>query len=254
MKPLAVLALALALPAGAAASEKEDVLWSRLRAKVQDVEKRLDGVLGLSVKDLKTGTTFEVRPDEVFPHASTIKLAAVYELYRQAGDGKINLAQVTQPPMPRVKGGGVLQELGDKVSVSWRDLAVMMVAWSDNEATNVLNDTQTALLVRKAMLEALPAIIAAAAKPMEQIDKISILDARGLHGDGGGSDLSDGSGNLADSAVAAAMRYRVGGPLIDALMGELGLNGSSLNTLLAGAAAPEPKPPAVITEPGKPKK
>lgn len=52
-----------------------------------------------------------------------------------------------------------------------------------NEATNVLNDTQTALLIRRAMLDALPAIIAAASKPMEQIDKISIIDARGLHGD-----------------------------------------------------------------------
>ena len=140
MKPLAVLAIVFALPGGAAATEKEDVLWSRLRTRVQDVEKRLDGVLGLSVKDLKTGTTFEVRPDEVFPQASSIKLAVLYELYRQAGDGKINLAQVTQPPLPRVKGGGVLQELGDKVSLSWRDLAVMMVAWSDNEATNVLID------------------------------------------------------------------------------------------------------------------
>jgi beta-lactamase class A len=138
MKPLAVLALVLTLPAGAAAGEKEDVLWSRLRARVQDVEKRLDGVLGLSVKDLKAGTTYEIRPDEVFPQASSIKLAVLYELYRQAGDGKISLAQVTRPPMPRVKGGGVLQELGDKVSVTWRDLAVMMVGWSDNEATNVL--------------------------------------------------------------------------------------------------------------------
>ena len=140
MKPLAVLALVLALPAGAAAGEKEDVLWSRLRTRVQDVEKRLDGVLGLSVKDLKTGATYEVRADEVFPQASSIKLAVLYELYRQAGDGKIDLGQVTRPPMPRVKGGGVLQELGDRVSVTWRDLAVMMVGWSDNEATNVLID------------------------------------------------------------------------------------------------------------------
>lgn len=123
-----------------------------------------------------------------------------------------------------------------------------------NEATNILNDTQTALLVRKAMLEALPGIIAAAAKPMEQIDKISILDARGLHGDGGAPDGADGNGNLADSAVAAALRYRVGGPLIDALMGELGINGSSLNNLLAGAAAPSSTPPAVIPESNKPRK
>jgi beta-lactamase class A len=132
-------ALVLALGAASAgAAEKEEVLWSRLKGRVQEVEKRLDGVLGLSVKDLKTGALYEVRPDEVFPQASSIKLAVLYELYRQAEDGKIDLGQVTRPPVPRVKGGGVLQELGDKVSVTWRDLAVMMVGWSDNEATNVL--------------------------------------------------------------------------------------------------------------------
>ena len=58
------VSIVLAGPATTArASEKEDVLWSHLRARVQDVEKRLDGVLGLSVKDLKTGASFEVRPD-----------------------------------------------------------------------------------------------------------------------------------------------------------------------------------------------
>ncbi len=118
-----------------------------------------------------------------------------------------------------------------------------------NEATNILNDTQTALLVRKAMLEALPAIIAAASKPMEQIDKISIIDARGVHGDAGSADGADGSGNLADSAVAAAMRYRVGGPLIDALLGELGIGGATLNGMLAGAAAPKPAPTPVTEKP-----
>jgi uncharacterized membrane protein YqiK len=123
-----------------------------------------------------------------------------------------------------------------------------------NEATNVLNDAQTALLVRKAMLEALPGIIAAAAKPMEQIDRISIVDARGLHGDAGNGEDGNGNGNLADSAVAAALRYRVGGPLIDALMSELGMNGANLNSLLAGAGAPDPKPPAVVTEKSKPGK
>jgi uncharacterized membrane protein YqiK len=108
-----------------------------------------------------------------------------------------------------------------------------------NEATNILNKDQTALLVRRAMLEALPSIIAAASKPMENIDRISIVDARGLHGETGASDApAGGTGNLADSAVAAAMRYRVGGPLIDSLMAELGMDGSSMNGLLAGGAHP----------------
>lgn len=122
-----------------------------------------------------------------------------------------------------------------------------------NEATNVLNDAQTALQVRRALLDALPAILAAASKPMEQIDRISIVDARGLHGDGGAADGADGDGNLANSAVAAALRYRVGGPLIDSLMSELGMNGGSLNTLLAGASAPNPTPPPPVNV-GKPQK
>jgi uncharacterized membrane protein YqiK len=127
----------------------------------------------------------------------------------------------------------------EKVRAEGREAAFAVDAAGQaalNEATNLLNDAQTALLVRKATLEALPAIIAAASKPMENIDKISILDARGLHGDG----HSDGSGsgshdNLADAAVAAAMRYRVGGPLIDGLMAELGMSGGSLNGMLAGS-------------------
>lgn len=104
-----------------------------------------------------------------------------------------------------------------------------------NEATNVLNEAQTALLLRKALLEALPAIITAASKPMEQIDKISIVDARGLHGGQGAAEEGVQGGNLADAAVSAAMRYRVGGPLIDALMSELGMSGGDLNGMLGGA-------------------
>jgi flotillin len=72
---------------------------------------------------------------------------------------------------------------------------------------------------------------------MEAIDRISIVDARGLHGDGAAADATGGGqANLADAAVAAAMRYRVGGPLIDGLMAELGMNGGSLGGMLAGGA------------------
>lgn len=89
------------------------------------------------------------------------------------------------------------------------------------------------------MLEALPAIIAAASKPMENIDRISIVDARGLHGEAPAGEPGGNGGqvNLADAAVSAAMRYRVGGPLIDGLMAELGIAGGSLNGMLSGTSA-----------------
>jgi hypothetical protein len=41
------------------------------------------------------------------------------------------------------------------------------------------------------------------------------------------------------------MRYRVGGPLIDGLMAELGMSGGSLNGMLSGAAG---APSAVTTD------
>ncbi len=137
-----VLAAGLCLGASTARDgerpSKQADLLAKLRARVQAVDARLDGVLGVYVRDVTTGATVELRPDEIFPTASSIKLAVLYELYRQADEGKVDLTEVTRPPVPRVGGGGVLQELGDRVSLTWRDLAVLMVGWSDNEATNVL--------------------------------------------------------------------------------------------------------------------
>jgi beta-lactamase class A len=145
-RPLALataLALAVALCPGkdataAEPSPKEAALLAKLRKRILAVDEQLDGVLGVYVRDLTTGATIDLRPDEVFPTASSIKLAVLYELYRQAGEGRIDLAEVTRPPVPRAGGGGVLQELGERVSLTWRDLAVLMIGWSDNEATNVL--------------------------------------------------------------------------------------------------------------------
>lgn len=124
--------------AGEPPSNKAAVLWSKLEARILAVDAGLDGVLGVAVKDLTSGAIVTVRPDELFPQASSIKVAVLYELYRQAEEGSIDLAETTRPPLPRVAGGGVLQELGDRVSLTWRDLAVLMMGWSDNEATNVL--------------------------------------------------------------------------------------------------------------------
>jgi beta-lactamase class A len=138
IRSLAVAALLSALATPAVAGPKEDALWARLRARLERLQEGVDGVVGLSVKDLKTGATIEVLPDEPFPQASVIKLAVLYELYRQAEDGRIDLAEVTRPPAVRVGGGGVLQQLGPAVSLTWRDVAVLMMGWSDNAATNVL--------------------------------------------------------------------------------------------------------------------
>jgi beta-lactamase class A len=137
---LALVAVCCFVPDAPAAdlAAKPAELVGKLRARVQAVDARLDGVLGVYVEDLSGGSVIELRADELFPTASSIKLAVLYELYRQADEGRIDLTEVTRPPLPRVAGGGVLQDLGDRVSLTWRDLAVLMHVWSDNEAANLL--------------------------------------------------------------------------------------------------------------------
>lgn len=146
-------AVALAGAWGAAAAEsgatrvgygtlapQERRLWERLALRVEALAAGLDGVPGLALKDLRSGATIERNPDGVFPTASVIKLGVLYELYLRAEAGTLALDEVMRPPLPRVGGGGALELLGGDVSLTWRDLAALMIALSDNAATNVLID------------------------------------------------------------------------------------------------------------------
>jgi uncharacterized membrane protein YqiK len=116
-----------------------------------------------------------------------------------------------------------------------------------NEAANLLSNDQISLQTKMALLKVLPEVIREAAKPMEAINSIKIVQVDGLTGAGGGHGngaLGNGSGggneNLASSAVAAALRYRAQAPIVDGLMKELGFDGSSLDNIVAGAAAQAP--------------
>ena len=69
--------------------EKEKVLWQKLEATVSEVDRNLDGVLAVAILDLTTGQKYLLRADEVLPTASSIKIAILAELYRQAQQGKL---------------------------------------------------------------------------------------------------------------------------------------------------------------------
>ena len=98
----------------------------------------------------------------------------------------------------------------------------------------------------------LPEVVREAAKPMEAIDSIKIVQVDGLTGasSAGEGGAGAGEGNLASSAVAAALRYRAQAPIVDGLMRELGFDGATLENLVAGAhksaAAPTPAAEPVI--------
>lgn len=108
-----------------------------------------------------------------------------------------------------------------------------------NEAANILSSDQISLQIKLALLKVMPELVREAAKPMEAIDSIKIVQVDGLTGrggDGGSVSAGEGDGNLASSAVSAALRYRAQAPVLDGLMKELGFDGGSLDALVKGAA------------------
>lgn len=134
------LLMAVLLMASSSAGAQEDVLKSKFLARLNSIAGSADAVVGVAVKDLRSGEEVVINGDEVFPQASAIKIHILAELYRQAEQGTVRLADVVQVPASvRVGGSGVLQELGtSSVSMSYRDYAVLMIVLSDNTATNLL--------------------------------------------------------------------------------------------------------------------
>jgi beta-lactamase class A len=125
-----------------ATNQKQQLLWQKLEAQVQDTDKKLDGVMGVSIMDLSSGQTMLLHGDEVFAQASSIKIAVLAELYRQAAQGKLKLTELyTVRKSDMVQDGDIYNGLTPGVTqVTLRDLATMMIAVSDNSATNVLID------------------------------------------------------------------------------------------------------------------
>lgn len=122
------------------AAEKRQALWQKLQEELHGVDAQLDGVMGLAVKDLTSGETFFIHGDEIMPQASSIKIAVLANLYLQAQQGKLKLTdEYVVRKEDLVEGSDIMLGLTPGVTrLTLRDLATMMVAVSDNSATNVL--------------------------------------------------------------------------------------------------------------------
>jgi beta-lactamase class A len=121
---------------------KQRALWQKLEAKIQEVDAKLDGVMGVAIEDLTTDDHLLLHQDEVFAQASSIKITVLANLYLQAQQGKLKLLDLyTVRSSDLVPDSDIMGGLTPGVTrLTLRDLATMMVAVSDNSATNVLID------------------------------------------------------------------------------------------------------------------
>ena len=131
-----------------ATTRDDDSSWKKLDARVSEVVQKFDGVMGVAIVDLTDGRAILKNADRVFPTASSIKIAILFELYhqeqraREGAQGKARLNDVYDfDPKVLVDFSSIMQGLTPGLTkVTNHDLAQFMIAVSDNTASNILID------------------------------------------------------------------------------------------------------------------
>lgn len=131
-----VLALGISGVASVAPGAERSPLESRVRAEVS----RFAGTMGVVARNLDTGERIAVNESLRFPTASLIKVAVMVETFHGIADGSLRRDQtVTLHDADRAGDETVpLNVLHDGTVLTVSDLLRLMIAWSDNTATNLL--------------------------------------------------------------------------------------------------------------------
>lgn len=115
-----------------------ETLERRLKSFIEDH----DGEVAVAVEHLATREQFTHRADVPMPAASLIKFPVMVEVYRQSEKGELDLRQFLElKEEDKVPGAGILTphfSPGARLAVG--DAVRLMIAFSDNTATNLLLD------------------------------------------------------------------------------------------------------------------
>ncbi|MCO6456240.1 MAG: serine hydrolase [Pirellulaceae bacterium] len=113
-----------------------------LADRLQPLAERHAGQVAISVKHLATGESYGYHQDEPMPTASLIKFPVMATAYQLAADGRLDLNQMlTLRDEDQVPGSGILTtHFSPGTRISLRDAIRLMIAWSDNTATNLVLD------------------------------------------------------------------------------------------------------------------
>jgi beta-lactamase class A len=103
------------------------------------------GTVSIFAKNLDTGATFALRPDDRVRTASTIKLPILCATFQAVREGRVKWTDLTTlRAEDKVSGSGILGEFSDEMKFPLVDLAHLMIVLSDNTATNLVLDNVTA--------------------------------------------------------------------------------------------------------------
>jgi beta-lactamase class A len=111
-----------------------------LADKINSAVEGFHGKVSIFAKNLDTGKTFAIRPDDRVRTASTIKLAILAATFQAVQEGKVKWTDFSiLHDAEKVTGSGVIgNEFTDGDHLPLTDLIHLMIVVSDNTATNLV--------------------------------------------------------------------------------------------------------------------
>ena len=115
--------------------------WASMETAVRKKAAAFRGEVGLVIRDLATGWTFQIDPDSAFPAASMVKVPIMAACLEAGREGRLSLDdRMTLKRSDKASGSGLLRRNRSGSVFTVDRLVELMVAHSDNTATNMLID------------------------------------------------------------------------------------------------------------------
>jgi len=122
-------------------SPLKDEEWAEMVGGLQSLSRSYEGRVGIYLKDMETGRTWEYNADRLFPSASLIKVPIMAAVFEKIKLGAITLeTQLKLTRRDRVGGSGSLKWVREGTSLSVMEIIYKMITESDNTATRMLID------------------------------------------------------------------------------------------------------------------
>ena len=117
------------------------MLKQKTEKKLKEIFEDSPAITGLVAVDLTSGEKISWNPNAQFPQASAIKIPILMEVFKQANEGDFSLSKPLPVTSENIVGGtGILKNLENPSALSIKNLGILMIALSDNSATNALMD------------------------------------------------------------------------------------------------------------------
>ncbi len=117
------------------------LIWQQLESELRGTLQGFPGVAGICIQEIGGQNRISIHGNEPFPTASTIKIHILAQLFAKSEKGELDMhSKIVITDEMRVPGSGILSHLHGHVELTLYNLAVLMIALSDNTATNLCID------------------------------------------------------------------------------------------------------------------